>query len=87
MPNHLYPKGASPYGLLGTMGNVREWVEFREDTSVLPEPGTLGLSRGAEYGMGDYAVSVLSVDSLLGVTLASQGHGARCAAEPISRDE
>ena len=38
VPNHLYPDGASPYGLLGTMGNVREWVEFREDpTSALPE--------------------------------------------------
>jgi formylglycine-generating enzyme required for sulfatase activity len=83
VPNHLYPDGASPYGLLGTMGNLREWVEFREDETTSPEPGTLGLSRGAEYGLGEWAISVLAVDSLLAVELASQGHGVRCASNPL----
>ena len=63
---------------------MREWVEFREDPLWTPPEGTLGLSRGAEYGLGDWAISVLAVDSLLAVELASQGHGVRRAADPAS---
>ena len=83
IPNYHYEAGASPYGLLGTMGNVKEWVEFREGTDVPPAPNTLGISRGADYGLGEWGVSTLTVDSLLSVELASQGHGARCAADPV----
>ena len=84
VPNHHYLDGVSPFGLLGTMGNVREWVEFREDLGEVPPEGTLGLSRGAEYGLGEWAISVLAVDSLLAVELASQGHGVRCAADAVA---
>ena len=84
IPNHFYEAGASPFGLLGTMGNVKEWVEFRDDTTSPPAPNTLGISRGADYGLGEWGVSTITVDSLLSVDLASQGHGVRCAASQLS---
>lgn len=78
-----YVGGVSPYGLFDTLGNVKEWVDIREDTSTLPEDGDKALSRGGAYNEGDWLMTALAYDGQLGPQITSQGHGFRCASEPL----
>ena len=74
-----YPAGLSSYGLFDTLGNVKEWVDHREDTTTRPGAGDKGLTRGADFQEGDWLVTATASNSLLAVSLAGQGHGFRCA--------
>jgi len=74
-----YPTGASPYGVLDMSGNVKEWIEFREDPTQPPPEGQFAVSRGGSYSVGEWMVTAYAGDGTLGPDISSQGHGFRCA--------
>jgi formylglycine-generating enzyme required for sulfatase activity len=78
-----YPLGASPHGALDMSGNVKEWIEFRDDTSQPPPAGSYAVSRGGSYSEGEWMVAAYAGDGTLGPDITSQGHGMRCAADPF----
>lgn len=78
-----YVAGVSPFGLFDALGNVKEWVDIREDTSALPQDGDKALSRGGAYNEGDWLMTTLAYDGQLGPQITSQGHGFRCVSEPL----
>lgn len=78
-----YPLGASPYGALDMTGNVKEWLEYREDVTKSPDKEGYAMSRGGAYKDGDWMVNTYVSDQLLGPGVTTQGHGIRCAADVI----
>lgn len=78
-----YPAGDSPYGLHDAAGNLKEWVEHRVDLERVPAEDEPGTTRGGDYHEGDWLLQVSASDRSLGVGYSSQGHGVRCAAEPL----
>jgi iron(II)-dependent oxidoreductase len=81
VPVGSYPASAGPHGLLDTSGNVKEWIEFRDDPNQPPPAGSFAVSRGGGYHDGDYMVTAYYGDGLLGPDITTQGHGFRCAAD------
>jgi formylglycine-generating enzyme required for sulfatase activity len=77
-----YVAGVSPYGLFDTLGNVKEWVDIREDRSILPGDADKALARGGSYNEGEFFMTALAYDGQLGAGITSQGHGFRCVADP-----
>jgi len=77
-----YVTGVSPYGLFDSLGNVKEWIDIREDSSVLPQDGDKAQSRGGAYNEGEWLMTTLAYDGQLGPQITSQGHGFRCVSEP-----
>jgi len=78
-----YPAGVSPHGLHDAAGNVKEWVEHRLDLEHMPEEHEVGVTRGGDYHEGDFMLHAAAADRSLGVGFGSQGHGVRCAVEPL----
>ncbi|MBD91082.1 MAG: hypothetical protein CL940_12165 [Deltaproteobacteria bacterium] len=78
-----YVTGVSPYGLFEALGNVKEWVDIREDRTVSPEDGDSALSRGGAYNEGEWLMTTLAYDGQLGPQITSQGHGVRCVSDPL----
>jgi len=79
-----YVTGISPYGLFDTLGNVKEWVDIRDDPSRMPVDSDKARSRGGDFYEGEWLMTVLAYDGQLGPGLSSQGHGVRCVADPVS---
>jgi len=65
------------------VGNVKEWVEIRQDPSQPVDPSAYGLSKGGGFRDGEWMASAWSSDGMLGVEVTSQANGIRCAADPI----
>jgi formylglycine-generating enzyme required for sulfatase activity len=83
VPVEAYGDVASPYGAINLVGNVKEWVEFRADTSQPPPDGQKAIAKGGAWFEGDVLILPELRDSLLGPGVSSQGHGFRCAADPL----
>lgn len=83
VPVEAYAEVPSPYGAINLVGNVKEWVEFREDTSQPPPEGKKAYAKGGAWFEGEVLVLPELRDSLLGPGVSSQGHGFRCAADPL----
>ena len=81
-----YVTGVSPYGLFDGLGNVKEWIDIREDRSVLPQDGDKAQSRGGAYNEGEWLMTTLAYDGQLGPQITSQGHGFRCVSDPLPGD-
>ena len=73
----------SPYGAIQLAGNVKEWVDHREDPSQPPDPNGFALSKGGSWREGQGQLLSAGGDGLLGPDITSQGHGFRCAAAPL----
>ncbi len=83
VPVDSYSEVPSPYGAINLVGNVKEWVEFRDDTSQPPPEGKAAYAKGGAWFEGDVLILPELRDSTLGPGLSSQGHGFRCAADPL----
>ena len=78
VPVLAYPDAPSAYGALNLAGNVKEWVDFREDREMPPE-GRYGVSKGASYRDGFDQMAAFVDNTQLGPDRTSSGHGFRCA--------
>ena len=83
-PVTSYADVASPYGALNLVGNVREWLEFRDDLTAPPDPAGFAASKGGSYSEGEFLIEPSATDTLLGPGVTTQGHGFRCVAEPLA---
>ena len=82
VPVGSYPSGASPYGLLDMVGNVKEWIEYRTDLSEPPDESEVGVSRGGAFSEGDFMVTTYFGYAMLGPGITNNTLGFRCAFGP-----
>jgi formylglycine-generating enzyme len=90
VPVDSYPDAASPYGLLGTAGNVWEWVADWHDPGYYgaapntdplgPQTGADRVLRGGGFNNANWALRTAHRHSG-GPTGYSMDHGFRCAAD------
>ncbi len=82
VPVGTYPAGASPDGLLDMAGNLKEWVEYRDDPTLPPVQGEYAIAMGGSYFEGKEYGVVYGADGTLGVGITSRQHGFRCVGAP-----
>ena len=78
VPVLAYSDAPSAYGAINLAGNVKEWVDFRDDRTMEPE-GRYGVSKGASYREGVDHMDAFIDNTQLGPDRTSGGHGFRCA--------
>jgi hypothetical protein len=83
-PAGAHPAGSSPYGLLGVVGNVREWAEsdggggFRDDVhgATCGTRSEIRLGRGLDFDMLSGSDRFVWHDSAAGANRTRSGRGA-----------
>ena len=80
LPPGGYPAALSPFGALDLAGNVKEWVDIREDPQAVPADDDPGVTRGGSWRDSAEQVSALARDTLIGHGVSSPLHGFRCVA-------
>ena len=62
-------------------GNVKEWVDFRIDRTILPTEAESGLTRGGGWQDGDDSLISYMGDTRIGPGVTSRDHGFRCVSD------
>lgn len=83
VPVESYSEVPSPYGAINLVGNVKEWVEFREDTTLPPPEDARAYAKGGAWFEGEVLILPELRDATLSPDISTQGHGFRCAADPL----
>ena len=84
VPVTAYSSVGSPWGTVQMSGNVREWIDHRNDRGKPPDPKVPGVSKGGDFRQGKGGVSTVARYRLLGPDVASDSQGFRCVAKPAT---